>query len=226
MTTRLVGAALAALALLPATAQAATLTPLKPCYISVTQTAPAPRRRSRASRSTSAAAASRPAALVDVSSTGRSTARSRPTRPATSRPRPAVALPGEGPGHVHADRGRARQPGQHGRAAVAHDGADAQAQAQAGEAVDARPLQGRGLHGAEGGVGALPLQGQGAQDRPAGQADQEPLRDVLGQAQADPGQAARSSGAWRLQVDQQKGYSRAPDGVNVRADINVQRVFR
>src|SRR3954451_8000354 len=36
MTTRFVGAALAALALLPATAQAAALTPLKPCYVSVT----------------------------------------------------------------------------------------------------------------------------------------------------------------------------------------------
>src|SRR3954469_15930035 len=40
MTTRFVGAALAALALLPATAQAAALAPLKPCYISVTQTSP------------------------------------------------------------------------------------------------------------------------------------------------------------------------------------------
>jgi hypothetical protein len=39
MTTRLVGAALAALALLPATAQAAALTPLKPCYVSATQAA-------------------------------------------------------------------------------------------------------------------------------------------------------------------------------------------
>jgi hypothetical protein len=38
MTTRLVGAALAALALAPATAQAAALAPLKPCYISVTRT--------------------------------------------------------------------------------------------------------------------------------------------------------------------------------------------
>ena len=32
-------------------------------------------------------------------------------------------------------------------------------------------------------------------------------------------------GVWRLQVDQQKRYSRAPDGVNVRADIKVQKVF-
>jgi hypothetical protein len=40
MKTRLLGAALAALALLPATAQAASLTPLKPCYISVTQRIP------------------------------------------------------------------------------------------------------------------------------------------------------------------------------------------
>src|SRR5512132_1951668 len=39
MTTRLVGAALAALALLPATAQAAALAPLKPCYVSATPTA-------------------------------------------------------------------------------------------------------------------------------------------------------------------------------------------
>src|SRR5215207_318098 len=37
MTTRLLGSALAVLPLLPATAQAAALTPLKPCYISVTQ---------------------------------------------------------------------------------------------------------------------------------------------------------------------------------------------
>jgi len=37
MTTRLLGGALAALALLPGTAHAAALTPLKPCYISVTQ---------------------------------------------------------------------------------------------------------------------------------------------------------------------------------------------
>src|SRR4051794_24249855 len=40
MRTRFVGAALVALALLPATAQAAALTPLKPCYISVTQRTP------------------------------------------------------------------------------------------------------------------------------------------------------------------------------------------
>jgi len=33
-------------------------------------------------------------------------------------------------------------------------------------------------------------------------------------------------GRWRLQVDQQRSYSRAPAGVNVRADIDVQRVFR
>jgi hypothetical protein len=33
-------------------------------------------------------------------------------------------------------------------------------------------------------------------------------------------------GRWRLQVDQQRKYSRRPAGVNVRADIDVQRVFR
>jgi len=33
-------------------------------------------------------------------------------------------------------------------------------------------------------------------------------------------------GRWRLQVDQQRRYSRAPAGVNVRADIDVERVFR
>src|SRR5215204_6961885 len=40
MTSRLLGGVLAALALLPATAQAAALNPLKPCYISVTQRTP------------------------------------------------------------------------------------------------------------------------------------------------------------------------------------------
>jgi hypothetical protein len=40
MTSRLLGGAVAAVVLLPATAQAATLTPLKPCYISVTQNSP------------------------------------------------------------------------------------------------------------------------------------------------------------------------------------------
>jgi hypothetical protein len=40
MTGRLLGAALGALALAPATAQAAALTPLKPCYVSVTQQTP------------------------------------------------------------------------------------------------------------------------------------------------------------------------------------------
>jgi len=39
MTTRLVGAALAALVLLPATAQAAAVAPLKPCYVSATHAA-------------------------------------------------------------------------------------------------------------------------------------------------------------------------------------------
>ena len=33
-------------------------------------------------------------------------------------------------------------------------------------------------------------------------------------------------GVWRLQVDQQKRYSRSPEGVNVRADIMVQKVFK
>ena len=35
----------------------------------------------------------------------------------------------------------------------------------------------------------------------------------------------RFLGRWRLQVDQQRKYSRAPAGVNVRADIDVQQVF-
>src|SRR6185437_825276 len=40
MTTRLLAAVLGALALAPATAHAAALTPLKPCYVSVTQRTP------------------------------------------------------------------------------------------------------------------------------------------------------------------------------------------
>ena len=46
------------------------------------------------------------------------------------------------------------------------------------------------------------------------------VRALLGQAPADPDQAPEL-GRWTLQVDQQRKYSRAPDGVDVRADIDV-----
>jgi hypothetical protein len=69
MTTRLLGGVLAALALLPATAQAAALTPLKPCYISVTQRSSPPVITQE--RLDLAGNGYTPGALVDVSFDGK-----------------------------------------------------------------------------------------------------------------------------------------------------------
>ena len=69
MTTRLLGGMVAALALLPATAQAAALTPLQPCYISVTQRSTPPVITQE--RLDLAGNGFTPGALVDVSFNGK-----------------------------------------------------------------------------------------------------------------------------------------------------------
>ena len=70
MTKRLLGGVVAALALLPATAQAAALTPLKPCYISVTQQSPGDPPQITQERLDVAGSGFTPSSLVDVSLDG------------------------------------------------------------------------------------------------------------------------------------------------------------
>jgi hypothetical protein len=71
MTTRLLGAVLAVLVVLPATAQAAALTPLKPCYISVTQRIDGEPDRITREGLDLGGSGFTPGALVDVSFDGR-----------------------------------------------------------------------------------------------------------------------------------------------------------
>ena len=224
MTTRLVGAALAALALLPATAQAAALDPLKPCYISVTQGGSPHADHARVARPRRQRLHGR---LADRRGLQR---QARPHDPGRRRrqpaaPDPAVALPGEGSGHVHADRRRARQPGQHGRAAVTHHRADAQAQAQAGPARRSASASGARASRRRRRCGRT-TSTRARSARPSGWSSGS--RTPAGRSRSSASRSrssARSWACWRLQVDQQKRYSRAPDGVNVRADIKVQKVF-
>ena len=70
MTRRLLGAALAAAVLTPASAHAAALNPLKPCYISVTQRAPGAPDQITRERIDLAGSGFTPNALVDVSFDG------------------------------------------------------------------------------------------------------------------------------------------------------------
>ena len=197
-TRRLLGAALAALLLLPGAAQAAALTPLKPCYISVTQPTPVEPTRSRASALDLAGSGFTPGALVDLELRRQARrARSRPTRPATCRRRSSSRPTGRsGQGTFTLTAAEQGNPANTVALPSRTTALDAQHPPVDGRAVDAACASAaRGFTAAEGGLGALPLQGQGAQDRAARAADRQPLRDVLGPPPPDPDQAARSSGS-------------------------------
>ena len=71
ITTRLLGGVLAVLALAPGTAQAAVLTPLRPCYVSVTQQIPGERDRITRERLDLAGSGFTPHAMVDLSFDGK-----------------------------------------------------------------------------------------------------------------------------------------------------------
>ena len=138
---------------------------------------------------------------------------------------PAVALPGARPGHVHAHGGGARQPGQHGLAALAHDGPDAHAHAQARQAVE-RASASRAAASPRRRRCGRTTSTRARCARRCGSCAGSTTRAGSSRSSASRSRSsARSSAAGALQVDQQRKYSRAPDGVNVRADIDVQRVF-
>ena len=229
MTTRLVGAALAALALLPATAQAAALAPLKPCYVSVTQTSPgAAPQITRESLDLAGNGFTPGVARRRRASTARSTARSRPTPPATSRPR-SCSRPTRRKGQgtftlTAAERGNPAN-------TVALPSRTTALTLKL-KPKRARPstrirFKGARLHGAEGACGRT-TSTRARSARPSGWSSGSTTRAGRSRSSASRSRSsARSWASWRLQVDQQKRkYSRAPDGVNVRADINVQQVFR
>jgi hypothetical protein len=221
MTTRFVGAALAALALLPATAQAAALAPLKPCYISVTQ----PTGSKITEPLDLAGNGFTAGSLVDVSFDGRldrtiqaDAAGNLPpqilqspyqakgqgtfTLTAAERGNPAntVALPSRTTALTLKLKPKRARPS----ARIRFKGAGFTAQ----KAVWAHYL----------------YKGKVRKTVRLVKRIKNPCGTFSAKRRQIPIKRPKL-GVWRLQVDQQKRYSRAPAGVNVRADIKVQKVF-
>ena len=221
MTTRLVGAVLASLAWLPATAQAAALAPLKPCYISVTQPT-----GSKVTEPLDLAGNGFTAgSLVDVSFNGKldrtiqaDTAGNLPpqrlqspyqakgqgsfTLTAAERGNPAntVALPSRTTALTLKLKPKRARPSTR----IRFNGAGFTAQ----KAVWAHYL----------------YKGKVRKTVRLVKRIMNPCGTFSVKRKQIPIKRPKL-GVWRLQVDQQKRYSRAPDGVNVRADIKVQKVF-
>jgi hypothetical protein len=220
MTTRLVGAALATLALLPATAQAAALAPLKPCYISVTHPRGSTPRVEREPISL-AGSGFTPGGLVDVSLDGK-VARTLQADPAGNLPPQVLSSPyqrrGEGTFTLTAaERGNAVN------TVTAPSRTTALAlnlKPKRAEPSTRVRFKGSGFTEVKGVWAHYLYKGKlrktvrlvGQIGNPCGSFSvrrrQIPIKNP-------------KEGPWRLQVDQQKRYSRRPDSVFVRLDIDV-----
>jgi hypothetical protein len=226
MTRRLVGAALATLALAPATAQAAALAPLKPCYISVTQRTPGQQPQITREALDLAGNGFSPGALVDISFNNQI---DRTIQADAAGNLPAQVL--QSPYQASGQGAFTLTAAEHGNPAnTVSLPSRTTALTLSLKPKKARPskrirFKGQGFT-AQTAVWAHYLyKGKVRKtvrlvrriDNPCGlfsvKRKQIPIKHP-------------KLGRWRLQVDQQRKYSRAPDGVNVRADIEVQRVFR
>lgn len=228
MTTRLVGAALAALALLPATAQAAALAPLKPCYISVTQTSPGTggggggiTRESLDLAGNGFTAGS----LIDVSFNGKLD-RTLQADAAGNLPPQILQSPYQAKGQgtftlTAAERGNPAN-------TVALP-SRATALTLKLKPKRARPstrirFKGAGFTAQKAVWAHYLYKGKVQKTVRLVKRIKNPCGTFSVKRRQIPIKRPKL-GVWRLQVDQQKRYSRAPDGVNVRADIKVQKVF-
>jgi len=225
MTSRLLGGVLAALALLPATAQAAALNPLKPCYISVTQRTPGAAPVITREALDLGGSGFSAGALVDVSFDGKldrtiqadaagnlppqvlqSPYRARGqgtfTLTATEQGNPAntVSLPSRNTALTLKLTPKRAKPSK--RIRFSGSGFTAQ------KAVWAHYLYKGKVRKTVRLVRRI--------DNPCGRFSVKRPQIPIKRPEL---------GLWRLQVDQQRTYSRAPDGVNVRADIDVKKVF-
>ena len=228
MTTRLVGAALAALALLPATAQAAALAPLKPCYISVTQTSPGAggggggiTRESLDLAGNGFTAGS----LIDVSFNG-TLNRTIQADAAGNLPPQILQSPYQAKGQgtftlTAAERGNPAN-------TVALPSRTTALTLKL-KPKRARPstrirFKGAGFTAQKAVWAHYLYKGKVQKTVRLVKRIKNPCGTFSVKRKQIPIKRPKL-GVWRLQVDQQKRYSRAPDGVNVRADIKVQKVF-
>jgi hypothetical protein len=226
MTTRLVGAALAALALLPATAQAAALAPLKPCYISVTQTSPGAAPQVTRESLDLAGNGFTAGSLVDVSFNGK-LERTIQADAAGNLPPQILQSPYQAKGQgtftlTAAERGNPAN-------TVALPSRTTALTLKL-KPKRARPstrirFKGAGFTAQKAVWAHYLYKGKVRKTVRLVKRIKNPCGTFSVKRKQIPIKRPKL-GVWRLQVDQQKRYSRAPDGVNVRADINVQRVFR
>jgi hypothetical protein len=230
MTTRLLGAVLAALALLPATAQGAALAPLKPCYVSVTQQQPAgaPPQVTREALNLSGSGFT-PGSLVDVSFNG--------TFDRTIQADGAGNLPAQILQSPYQERGQgtftltAAERGNPANTVSLPSRTTALALHLPPRAKPSKRIRFRGSgFTAQQAVWAHYLyKGKLRKsvrlvrkiDNPCGlfsvKRKQIPIKLE---------RIRKMTGRWRIQVDQQQRYSRAPDTVFVRVDIDVRLLRR
>src|SRR3954452_5692413 len=222
MTTRFVGAALAALALLPATAQAAALAPLKPCYISVTQ----PTGSKITEPLDLAGNGFTAGSLVDVSFDGRLD-RTIQADAAGNLPPQVLQSPYRAKGQgtftlTAAERGNP--------ANTVSAPSRTTALTLSLKPKKAKPskrirFKGSGFTAQKAVWAHYLYNGKVRKTVRLVKRINNPCGTFSVKRKQIPVKHPKL-GVWRLQVDQQKRYSRAPDGVNVRADIKVQKVFR
>jgi hypothetical protein len=225
MTRRLLGAALAAAVLTPASARAATLNPLKPCYISVTQRTPgAPDRITREGIDL-AGSGFTANALVDVSFDGKLD-RTLQADAAGNLPAQVLQSPyrarGEGPFTLTAaERGNPVN-----SVTLTSRTTALALRLRPREARPQRRIRfsGRGFTEQRAVWAHYLYKGKVRKTVRLVRRIDNPCGTFSVRRRQIPIKRPKL-GRWRLQVDQQRRYSRAPDGVNVRADIDVHLDF-
>jgi hypothetical protein len=226
MTKRLLGAVLAAFTLLPATAQAAALNPLKPCYISVTQRTPgAPPQITREALDLGGSGFTA-GALVDVSFDGKLD-RTIQADAAGNLPAQVLQSPYQARGQgtftlTAAERGNPAN-------AVSLP-SHTTALTLGLKPKKAKPskrirFKGSGFTAQKAVWAHYLYKGKVRKTVRLVRRIANPCGTFSVHRKQIPIKRPKL-GHWRLQVDQQRKYSRAPDGVNVRADIDVRRVFK
>ena len=221
MTRRLLGATLVAAVLLPATAHAATLNPLKPCYISVTQRTPGEAPAITREALDLGGSGFTPGALVDVSLDG-TLDRTLQADPAGNLPAQVLQSPyrarGEGPFTLTA----AEQGNPANAVTLTSRTTALSLRLRPREAEPSRRIRftGRGFT-AQNAVWAHYLyRGKVRKTVRLVRRIDNACGSFSVRRKQIPVKRPRT-GNWTLQVDQQRRYSRAPDSVFVRVKIEV-----
>jgi hypothetical protein len=226
MTKRLAGAVVGALVLVPATAQAAALTPLKPCYISVTQRTPgAPDQINREGLDLGGNGFGA-GALVDISFNGKLD-RTVQADAAGNLPPEVLQSPYQARGQgtftlTAAERGNPANTVSLPSRATALTLTLTPKRAKPSRRIR---FKGSGFTAQKAVWAHYLYKGKVRKTVRLVRRITNPCGLFSVRRKQIPIKRPKL-GRWRLQVDQQRKYSRAPDGVNVRADIDVQRVFR